>query len=334
MIPSVSIVVPTYNRSKGLYKIVDTILNQTYSDFELIIVNDGSKDDTEEVLTDLKSIDYRIKIINKSNGGVSSARNVGIDTATGEFVIFVDDDDHIGKDYIKNLIDVDQDIDLVIDSYSNQKDEGPIIPSDFPEIQTKGKKNILDVMFDTMQRYKYCFFPVAKRYRLSILNNHNIRFREDITLGEDRPFVLDYIQYANSMKVINSHSYIVKEITSSDYRLSKGIKSADFLIRNFKDSYSYLINYGDEYKSLIIKKYADNYLVEKCIDYLLIPMAEKRHSDDSQMLVKKDVPKLWKAINVSNVKNRRNRLIVRMVRCFGVQPVVSMMSMALRIRSK
>lgn len=332
--PSVSIIVPTYNRVQDLPKIVNTILQQSYSDFELIIVNDGSKDNTEEVLRGLKSIDSRIKVVNKSNGGVSSTRNAGIEKALGEFLIFVDDDDTLGKDYIKNLMDVDRRIDLVIDSYSNQTDNGPICHADFPEILVKGFEGILDTLFLTMGNCRYSFFPFAKRYRLSILKNHNIRFCKDITLGEDRPFVLDYLRHAESMMVINTHSYIVKEVSTSDYRLSKGIKPADFLLRNFRDSYSYLINYGEEYKNRLILKYADNYLAEKCIDYLLIPMAANRHSEESENMIIADMPKLWKSVKVGNVKNRRNRMIVRMVRCVGVRPTVAAMKFAFKVRSK
>lgn len=334
MKPSVSIIVPTYNRAQGLPKIVDAILRQSYWDFELIVVNDGSKDNTEEVLNRLKLIDSRIRIVNKPNGGVSSARNVGIEKAIGEFLIFVDDDDTVGQDYIKNLMDVDRRVDLVIDSYSNQTDDGPILPTDFPEIKEEGFVNILKTLFDTMQKYRYCLFPVAKRYNLSILKNNNVKFRKDITLGEDRPFILDYLRFANSIRIINSHSYIVKEITTSDYRLSKGIKPADFLLRNFKDSYSYLINYGEEYGNQLILKYADNYLAEKCIDYLLIPMACGRHSNESEKLIRKYVPELWQKIKVRNVKNRRDRIIVRMVRGLGVLYAVMTIKLAFKLRSK
>lgn len=307
---------------------------QSYCNFELIIVNDGSRDNTEEVLNTLKSTDSRIKIVNKPNGGVSSARNAGIEVASGEFVIFVDDDDNIGKDYIKSLMDVDPDIDLVIDSFSDQVDDSPIIPVDFPEIKIEGREEILDFIFGEMQNYRYCFFPYAKRFRLRILKNYNIRFPENITLGEDRLFVLDYIRYANSMQMINSHNYIVKQTSDAAYRLSHGVIPSDFLIRNFRDAHVFLINYSKEYNNPLVLKYADNNLAHKVINYLLIRMCRHRYSEDSENHIIKDVPTLLRNIKVDNVKNKRNRMIVRMVRFLGVQPTVMIMNLAFKVRSK
>lgn len=325
---------PTFNRANSLLKAVEAILNQSYSDFELIIVNDGSSDNTLEILAQIAKKDSRVRGINKINGGVSSARNTGIEKAVGNFLIFIDDDDRVGKDYIKNLMNPDSDIDLVIDSYSNQTDDGPIVPSDFPEIQAKGIDNILNMLFGKMQNYRYCFFPIAKRFRKSILKANNICFRKEITLGEDRPFVLDYIRHAKSMQVINSHSYIIKADSNSLYRLSKGVKPAEYLLKNFQDSYSFLINYKQEFNNQLIQNYAENYLAEKLIEYLLIPMAENRYSSESQKLIRKEVKILLKPIILSRIKNRRNRMIVRAIQLTNVQTASSLIRLALKTLSK
>ncbi|MFT9493367.1 glycosyltransferase, partial [Anaerosolibacter sp.] len=102
--PKLSIVVPIFNVEDYLPACIDSILNQTYTDFELILVNDGSIDKCEEICVEYKKKDARIKVIHKKNGGVSSARNVGIQIAEGEYLAFVDPDDTIENNMYEELI--------------------------------------------------------------------------------------------------------------------------------------------------------------------------------------------------------------------------------------
>lgn len=96
--PTISIIVPVYNIEQYLSKCIGSILNQTFDDFELILVNDGSKDNSREICNNYAKVDKRIKVFHKENGGVSSARNLGLDMATGKYVGFVDGDDIIHKE--------------------------------------------------------------------------------------------------------------------------------------------------------------------------------------------------------------------------------------------
>ncbi|QGZ27068.1 glycosyltransferase [Streptococcus ruminicola] len=96
----ISIVVPVYNVESYLEKCIDSILNQSYSNFELILVNDGSTDNSGKICSDFEKKDSRIKVINKDNGGLSDARNHGIDIASGRYITFIDSDDFVEVDYI------------------------------------------------------------------------------------------------------------------------------------------------------------------------------------------------------------------------------------------
>ena len=98
--PLVSIVVPCYNSAKTLKTTLETILAQSYSDIEVIIVSDGSTDDTVKIAKAIK--DPRVKVIEKENGGVSTSRNAGIDVAKGEFIMFIDSDDRIDETMVEN----------------------------------------------------------------------------------------------------------------------------------------------------------------------------------------------------------------------------------------
>lgn len=103
MKPEISIIVPIYNVEKYLPKCIESILSQTFTNFELILVNDGSKDRSGIICDEYASKDNRIKVIHKENGGVSSARNSGVDLASGKYIGFVDPDDYIKKDMYERL---------------------------------------------------------------------------------------------------------------------------------------------------------------------------------------------------------------------------------------
>ena len=100
----ISVIVPIYNVEEYLNECVDSILNQTYKNLEIILVDDGSTDKSGIICDDYAKIDSRIKVIHKKNGGLSDARNVGIDRALGEFIIFIDSDDYIDHSMCEILL--------------------------------------------------------------------------------------------------------------------------------------------------------------------------------------------------------------------------------------
>lgn len=101
--PKISIVMPLYNKEKYVGKAICSIMEQTFSDFELIIVDDGSTDESLVICSRFSTIDERIRIISTKNGGVSRARNIGLRAAIGEYVLFVDSDDYIGKYFLESF---------------------------------------------------------------------------------------------------------------------------------------------------------------------------------------------------------------------------------------
>ncbi|MDU2552528.1 MAG: glycosyltransferase family 2 protein, partial [Staphylococcus epidermidis] len=112
----ISIIVPVYNVENYLKKCVESILSQTFTDFELLLVDDGSTDSSGEMCDELKRLDERIKVIHKENGGLSSARNAGIDVAKGKYLTFVDSDDYIDTHMLevlyKNMVHEDADLSI------------------------------------------------------------------------------------------------------------------------------------------------------------------------------------------------------------------------------
>lgn len=112
MSPVVSIIVPVYNAEKTLKRCVNSIINQLYKDWELLLVDDGSTDDSSIICDEYAQQDRRIRVFHKQNGGVSSARNVGLDNAIGEWVTFIDSDDWIEKRML-NIFNIVSNVDLI-----------------------------------------------------------------------------------------------------------------------------------------------------------------------------------------------------------------------------
>ncbi len=108
--PTISVIVPVYNAESTLQRCVDSILAQTFEDFELILINDGSKDQSGDICDEYAAKDSRVKVIHKPNGGVSSARNAGLRIAHGEYIAFIDSDDYIDNDYLLGFKHYDADL--------------------------------------------------------------------------------------------------------------------------------------------------------------------------------------------------------------------------------
>lgn len=319
MTSKVTIILPTYNRASEVPNIIHAIQHQSYGNLELVVVNDGSGDNTRTVLADISASDDRIVVVNKENGGLSSARNAGIDVATGDYILFVDDDDNIPRDYVEKFMVPEYDgVDLVIDSYSNQLDNSKPEPVHFPNMRLDNRKTALEYIFGIMQEYPYCFFAHGKRFKSDIIQKHSLKFSEIIQFVEDRPFVLDYLWYCRRIAVIDNHSYIVKSVSSTSYRLSKGRKPLDYLCRNIKASYSYLIDYHKKTGIDSVKVYADNYLADKIYDYVLKPYSSASTAMDRRLIASSFMP-LLKAVSTSNIRHLESRLVAWSLLAIGVR---------------
>lgn len=116
--PKISVIIPVYNAEATLRRCVDSVLSQTFTDFECLLINDGSKDKSGEICDEYAARDSRIGVFHKENGGVSSARNVGLDNATGEWIAFVDSDDWAGEKYLESFSEY-LDADLIISGFQS-----------------------------------------------------------------------------------------------------------------------------------------------------------------------------------------------------------------------
>lgn len=199
----VSVIVPVYNVEKYLRRCLDSIINQTYRNLEIILVDDGSPDNSGIICDEYAAKDDRITVIHQENSGVSSARNTALCRATGEYIVFVDSDDSILPDYVKNLMSVGAD-DYVVSSccVQNEYNEWGVWEN-FPQRTT----------LDQIKRVPETIRKIptgmvwAHRYKRSIIANYSLSFRSDITRGEDTLFNCNYLHFCDTIAVVNFPDY-------------------------------------------------------------------------------------------------------------------------------
>lgn len=186
-IPVLTIVVPIYNAAEHLNRCIDSITANTFKNFELLLINDGSTDNSLEISKEREEKDSRIRVISKNNEGVSKTRNLGIKEASGKFIMFIDNDDYIEKDYIQTFIGncSETDADLVIGGYRRVNNNETMF-SDFPRDCNWGKYVILA--------------PWAKIYNHQFLIDNDIFFL-DYPIGEDVYFNLNV--FSKTEKIVS-----------------------------------------------------------------------------------------------------------------------------------
>lgn len=199
----VSVIVPVYNSEKYLSRCVDSILNQTYSDFELILINDGSKDRSLDIIKKYEILDSRIKVVDNENNGVSKTRNIGITLAKGEYIQFVDSDDFIDKDMLNYEVDMIEanKADLVMTGLFLDIESKNNIDTSIQTFETNisiGKKEVADNVIKRLNG-TYINSPVNKLYKKEIIIENSILMNEGMDLGEDLIFNLDYMKHCKSI---------------------------------------------------------------------------------------------------------------------------------------
>ncbi len=236
--PLISIIVPVYNSSTTLCKCVDSVLSQDFRDFELLLMDDGSNDNSPEICDNYASIDNRVRVIHKINGGVSSARNLGLDNAKGDWITFIDSDDYVEPNYLVDLTSIQSDIVIVgvhtfrealareyfIYKYDAiQRLEGK-------ELCLFLKKNISGLLLRA---------PWAKFYNKDVIGS--FRFHEDMKIAEDSCFVMDCLSNVSSVITLNTGTYYFR-LSSSPARIKYAVP-VDYAVKSLSylyDSYSVL----------------------------------------------------------------------------------------------
>lgn len=200
----VSVIVPIYNNEKDLKRCVDSIVNQTYENLEIILIDDGSTDNSVNICNEYMKSDDRIKVIHKKNGGVSQSRNLGLKESRGKKIIFVDSDDYIANNYVERLM-IYEKLDLVICGYFT------VNGNETKQYIIKNNKymNKKDILKNLTKKNEINFYsvPYLKLFDKNIIDKNNIIFNEEIEYGEDACFVYEYISKIENLQFINEALY-------------------------------------------------------------------------------------------------------------------------------
>lgn len=248
---NVSIIIPAYNAEKYIEKCLDSLLSQTLKEIEIIVINDGSKDNTEELVK--KYNDKRIKYYKNTNHGIGYTRNFGIDKATGKYIMFLDSDDYVEKNICEELYNkAEKDkLDLVICDFYKEYDNGKKETIKTSSFKNSSLKENPDIITEFLS-------PWAKLYKRELIVNNNIKFVENLKY-EDAPFVIEALDKAKLIGKVDKClvHYIVhgnSETTVRDRRIFDILEIVD-KIRKYTKNKKYLKDKIDKLTVRIITNY-------------------------------------------------------------------------------
>lgn len=327
--PLISIVIPIFNRENTLRYCVESVIEQEYKRWELILVDDGSVDGTSDICREYVARDNRIKYVYQSNKGAGPARNNGIELANGEWITFLDSDDAIMPNHLMQLVRCGEGKDMVMVNhcqakYTNNKLEKVTDYWDMNNVDVTGNKDILEFIFTELNPYQYYVYCCwDKFFRMDVIKQNRIRFPIDIPTGQDMYFVIDYFKYTKDF-------YFSKEGTYTQTPM--GNESIDHLawkLRPPKEyyhchirNYNNLIDLYNKSQVLQVRKYAAHYVLTDTLERTVIRYANWRNRRiKSKRVILDYVDKDFKKIIEENkeyidcVNNRLYRKHLKKILC-------------------
>ena len=251
-LPKISVIVPVYNAEKYFHRCIDSILSQTFTDFELLLINDGSTDRSGKICDEYANKDARIRVFHKENGGVSSARNIGLDNARGEWIAFCDSDDWVLNCWLENFVANFNGADIICQGIRYDKSFFESISVDSAFEYEGDAQGLLDIFYKWDVGYIF-----VKCFKTKIIKQNKICFDERFNYHEDEEFVLKYLTFCNrTYSTANiGYNYLVPNPKQNKY-----------IIKNSLSLYNSLFNsanfiYGGK-NNIVISHYLDGYTMK------------------------------------------------------------------------
>lgn len=204
--PKISVIVPVYKVEQYLPRCIDSILAQTFTDFELLLIDDGSPD-TRKICDEYAKKDGRIRVFHKKNGGVSSARNLGLDEVKGEWIAFCDSDDWVDSTWLKDFMNTENS-DLIVQGFTINRDK--TAPKAEVTIAMKSKEYTrldLDDFYSYSTQVGNTGYIWCRLFKHNFIKIYNIKFNTNYTLCEDEEFITHYTQYISCISTIAVANY-------------------------------------------------------------------------------------------------------------------------------
>ena len=283
--PEVSIIVPVYNRASSICFCLESLNAMHYRDFEVIVVDDGSSDDTPRIYQEFCNSHSQFRYIQQNNGGVSSARNLGMSKAHGTWITFVDSDDAVRSEHL-DIVQMEEnvEIDWLIESFTNLykkqtiQDAVTMKPLSYERFETFSP---VKYFFTTFTQTDTPMFSVCgKFYKRENCINYQIRFREDIHLGEDQIFNLDYLRHVKRLvhyPMMCTYIQIDRLIDGKGKRLSSKILPLEEYYHVILNNYNAFRTFDKQAEGCNIA-YSVNNLVNGMVTLTLVNYSRHKHA--------------------------------------------------------
>ena len=265
----ISIIIPIYNAEQTIRRCIESFLHQTFKDFELILVNDGSTDGSLSICMEYAEQHPFIHVVNKSNGGVSSARNAGMAVARGYYLTFTDADDEVYPHFLETFAQGEAGYDLFIQSIWQTDGGSSPEKIELNEEAHEGADRMAQMILD-INRKDIPISACTSRFRHNLIQQHQLRFDERIAVCEDVDFVLRYLTHCQSAYTTAAAGYLYYTPASSKiYNEENALRTSLKLIQ---DAYLLTRNH------LLRKKFRQCYF-NWCIESLLLYQQDKEEAE-------------------------------------------------------
>lgn len=283
----ISIIVPVYNAERYLHKCIDSILNQTYNDIELLLINDGSTDLSGVICDEYAQNDNRIRVLHKENSGVSATRNIGLDNITGEYVTFIDADDWIEPSMLNDVYEKikadDADIVFVDIKYC--------WPSESRVHFTyRWKGSPQEALIDYLKHTRLC--PGWGLMRSSIIKNNNLRFPENLTIYEDFHLLIRYVYKSRFISQVEKPLYNYRMQNSSIVHTTSHARTIDDQVLAYNSILQFFKENG------VYHKYAPSLYDRVLFDYQRMVLDPSMH-DTFCLIYPEKKHYIWQASTIN-----------------------------------
>lgn len=303
----ISVIIPAYNAESYIAECIESVLEQSYSSFELILVNDGSQDRTGEICRKYASAHPAVSVIKKDNGGVSSARNAGLEAARGKWVVFGDSDDYYlpgALELLASLTRKGEDIDF-----------GAASTIEIVGGKRYGHSNFADGVHEHPISVHKEYALWGNIFRRSIIEEHSLRFAEGISYSEDRLFMLEYFLYCRRMAASREKVYAYRIHPDSACRSKNVARVAEHQFLAAAEALKLLDKTKDERSRKVIEGQA-RFMVRMAVEMaamwrLDIPTLRKIRKIHKEMQIPGLPSKYWTFCAVSRLRGIRRKYFPR-----------------------
>ncbi len=295
----ISIIVPVYNVEPYLERCINSILGQTYANLEILLINDGSTDNSGVICDEYAKKDTRIKVVHKNNGGVSSARNLGLEVATGEYIGFIDSDDYIEPTMFEELYNKakTENADMAICGFKQVHVNGITKVNNVDFTISWEKENIIKNYFTQGVVKELMYAPVNKLYKKTFIGN--LRFCEKYRMGEDILFLFQCIEKMNKIACVDGvfYNYVMRENSAMTSPFSQKRLEYIYAIREIEniciEKHPYAVNRAKEwvYKH-VLNTLRQIIVANKCEEY-------KEFYKENKLYLKKEIKTHKKSLSIN-----------------------------------